>query len=583
MTLSSARTRTSLGITNTLLLTCWLALSAAATAAPGISLERLPGTDRIGRPLALVHAGDGSGRLFIATQTGTVLIHDGTQLFDRPFLDISGRITCCDSEQGLVGIAFHPRYSRNGEFFVSYVARNGDGVVSRFRVSSDPDRADAGSEEEILRIEQPFENHNVNQVIFGPDGMLYVGAGDGGSGGDPNDNGQSLGTLLGAILRIDVDRGNPYAVPSDNPFVDEAGAQDEIWAYGLRNPWRFTFDRRTGDLYIADVGQGEREEINFEPASSSGGRNYGWREMEGSICHIPSTGCDQSGKTLPVLEYNHNVGCSVTGGYRYRGPRTSTLPRFYLYGDFCEGKIWGGLRNGAGNWQSTQLLNTGLRISSFGEDEQGNLYVVDFRGGIHRIRGRNLFGSDFEAGNTRDWSRQQGRLGTVAPGLRGSLHALEVPVGSAQVRVLRSLQPQGEPTFTAGFDLNANRVGLAGEEIEIFRVVGDGTLLALTLDRQGRKYRVNLYARDGDQIRLIGRAKVKKAKTVTVGIEWTEATSAEAADGEALLLVKNRVRAAAFNLDNAGSRVAETRLGLPSGAAGTSGGSFLIDNYYSTP
>ncbi len=577
-----SRRRTLAAVT---LLAGLLAGVTGAAAVPGIKLEKLPGTDRLDRSLGLVHAGDGSGRVFIVLQNGRVFIHDGTKLTDRPFLDISGRVNCCSAERGLVGMAFHPDYADNGEFFVSYVAKNGDGVVSRFRVSNDPDRANAGSEREILRVEQPFDNHNVNQLVFGPDGMLYVGSGDGGSAGDPNDNGQNLSTLLGKILRIDVDRGNPYAIPPDNPFVGEPGARDEIWAWGVRNPWRFTFDRRTGDLYMGDVGQDDREEVNFEPAGSSGGRNYGWRTMEGSLCFNPPTGCDPAGLTLPILEYDHDVGCSVTGGYRYRGPAAPTLPRFYFYGDFCFGKIWGALRNGAGNWQSNLLLDTNLRLTSFGEDEAGNLYVVHFQGAVYRVVGRNLFASDFESGRTRDWSRRVGGLATAAPGLRGSAHALEVPVdGTATARFLRSLQPTGETTFAAGFDLNPNRVGLAGEEIEIFRADGDATLLALKLAKRGPRYRVNLYAREnGGELRFVGQAKIKKQRTVTVAIEWTQATSAEAADGEAILTINGKVKAAAFDLDNAGARVEETRIGLPAGAAGTGGGAFLIDNYFSTP
>jgi hypothetical protein len=562
----------------------WLAPGALTAA--GIELKRLPQTKSLDRALGLAHAGDGSGRLFIILQTGEIFIHDGTQRLSRPFLDVSDRIACCNNEQGLMSLAFHPSYVDNGELFITYVASNGDGVLSRFSVSGDPNRVDAGSEEVLLRVDQPFANHNLGQLAFAPDGLLYVGSGDGGSAGDPNGNGQDLGTLRGAILRLDVDSASPYAIPADNPFVGDANAQDEIWAYGLRNPWRFSFDRRTGDLFIGDVGQDDFEEVNFEPANSSGGRNFGWKAMEGSACFEPATDCDDGSMTLPIIEYSHDEGCSVTGGYRYRGPTTPTLPRFYIYGDFCQGKIWGALRNGAGRWQSNLLRTAKLRITSFGEDEEGNVYVIDFGGEVFQIVGRHLFASDFESGKTNDWSERSGRLETVSPGLRGSATALEVPAdGTSTARYLKSNEPSNETTFAAGFDLNVNQVGLGDEEIEIFRLVGDdGGVLVLTLDRPARKYRLNLYALENDgELRFVGRTKVKKAKTVTVGVEWTEATGAENADGEALLLVRGRVKARAFNLDNSGQRVEETLIGVPSGAAGTTSGAFLIDNYTSTP
>jgi hypothetical protein len=556
-----------------------------ALAAKAIALEQLPGTEILGRSLGITHAGDGSGRLFIVSQTGTIVIHDGEGVLDRPFLDISGRITCCDSERGLMSLAFHPDYPRNGELFVTYVGRNGDGVLSRFEVSGDPDRVDRGSEEVLLRVPQPFANHNLGQLAFGPDGMLYVGSGDGGSGGDPNGNGQDLGTLLGAILRIDVDSASPYAIPDDNPFLSEAGAQDEIWAYGLRNPWRFSFDRRNGNLFIGDVGQGEREEINFEPAGGPGGRNYGWKEMEGSICFEPPTGCGDGSMTLPVIEYDHGQGCSVTGGYRYRGPQVPSLPRFYVYGDFCEGTIWGARRNALGRWQSNELRDTDLLITSFGEDEAGNLYVAHFRGPIYRVVGQYLFASDFESGGTGDWSRRRGGLQTVSPGLRGSGRALAVPVdGSGRARFLRSNQPSAETTFVAGFDLDPNDADLGGQEIEIFRLFGVQTHLVLKLDRVGSKYRLGLYAREnGGELELVGRTKIGRSRTRAVRIEWTRATGSDAADGEAVLLIDGKVKAAAFDLRNDRLRVDQTRIGLPSGAAGTAGGSFLIDSYYSTP
>ncbi|MFQ5527607.1 MAG: PQQ-dependent sugar dehydrogenase, partial [Thermoanaerobaculia bacterium] len=282
----------------------WLLLTVISTgsvlAQPGIELvEVAAGFDR---PLGLVPPGDGSGRLFVVEQGGRIKILDrGTELAE-PFLDLSGSVSCCD-ERGLLGLAFHPDYASDGLFFVNYTDLAGDTVVSRFSVSSaDANRADTGSETGILSFDQPFGNHNGGHLAFGPDGYLYVSSGDGGSGGDPQNNGQSLDTLLGKILRVDVD-GSPVAIPPDNPFVNDPNARPEIWAYGLRNPWRFSFDRDTGDLFIGDVGQNAREEIDLQPGSSPGGENYGWRRMEGSRCFNPSSGCDNGELVLPIAEY----------------------------------------------------------------------------------------------------------------------------------------------------------------------------------------------------------------------------------------------------------------------------------------
>jgi glucose/arabinose dehydrogenase len=230
-------------------------------------------------------------------------------------------------------VAFHPNYVGNGFFYVSYTDAAGDSVIARYSVSADPNRADLASGVILLTITQPFSNHNGGQLQFGPDGYLYISIGDGGSGGDPQNNGQNLGNLLGKILRIDVASGFPFAVPADNPFVGVGGAREEIWSYGLRNPWRFSFDRLTGDLFIGDVGQSSWEEVDFQPAGSAGGENYGWRLMEGSSCFNPSTDCNNGTLTLPIREYDHTVGCSVTGGYRYRGSANFDLEGFYFYGD----------------------------------------------------------------------------------------------------------------------------------------------------------------------------------------------------------------------------------------------------------
>ncbi len=541
------------------------------------------------RPLGLAHAGDGSGRLFVVLQDGRVLIHDGGGLLAEPFLDLSSRVSCC-GERGLLGLAFHPDYAANGLFYVSYTAGNGDSVISRLSVSGDPDRADAGSEEELLRFAQPFGNHNGGHLAFGPDGFLYVASGDGGSGGDPQNNGQSLDTLLGKLLRIDVDGGFPYAVPPDNPFTGVAGARGEIWAYGLRNPWRFSFDRATGDLYVADVGQARREEVDFEPAGGDGGRNYGWRRMEGSACFDPATGCDDGTLTLPVVDYTHALGCSVTGGYRYRGPAAPTLPRFYVFGDFCSGRVWGARPNAAGAWLATQLLESGLTLSSFGEDEAGRLYAVHYAAGdgaVYRLLGRALFASGFDGGDATDWSRTRGAVRVVTPGLAGSSHALEVTVDGSRARsFVESRRPDREPTLLVRFDLKVQRVDLGGGEVEILRLGAARRHLRLLLGRQGGRYRVRLLARDGGGFREVGSTRVPANRRVRLAVEWSRATGPAAEDGQARLLKAGRVRAEVTDLAGAGQAIQWVRLGLPAGsrgaAAGT-GGAFLVDGFEITP
>jgi glucose/arabinose dehydrogenase len=337
-------------------------------------------------PVSITNAGD--ARLFITLQAGQVVIWDGTRILPQPFLDIRP-LVLNGGERGLLSIAFHPQYAQNGLFFVNYTNLQGHTVVARYRVSGDPNRADASSARQILFIEQPFANHNGGQLQFGPDGYLYVGMGDGGSGGDPGNRAQSLNTLLGKMLRIDVDADSdlvPYVIPGNNPFTQTPGALPEIWAVGLRNPWRFSFDRVTGDLWIADVGQGTTEEVDFQAATSIGGENYGWRRMEGSRCFNPSTNCNTGNLVLPVIEYGHNGGaCSVTGGYVYRGSRSPRLSGQYLYGDFCDGIIRAGTRQPDGRVTSRQLLDTNFFISTFGEDFLGEVYVADYAGAIYRI------------------------------------------------------------------------------------------------------------------------------------------------------------------------------------------------------
>ena len=358
---------------------------AQAPVLPGIDFELIaPGLDL---PVAITNAGDNSGRLFLTLQRGQIVIHNGAQLLDTPFLDIGSRVTCC-GERGLLSTAFHPDFAANGFFFVNYTNTGGDSVVSRFRVSGNPNIADASSEMILLTVQQPFSNHNGGQLQFGPDGYLYIGLGDGGSAGDPGDRAQSLNTLLGKILRIDVDQGSPYSVPANNPFVGTPGARPEIWAFGLRNPWRFSFDRETGDMFIGDVGQNSVEEVNFQQGSSNGGENYGWRRMEGSQCFNPSSGCMAASLTGPILEYSHTgSGCggSVSGGYRYRGAGAPQLRGIYFYADYCSGRLYAASANN-GVWTAEGPRQTSFSISSFGEDEAGEIYFTHHTGGaIYRI------------------------------------------------------------------------------------------------------------------------------------------------------------------------------------------------------
>jgi len=355
----------------------------------------------LARPVNISHAGDGSGRLFIIEQLGRIRILDGS-LKSVAFLDIEARVQSPESgggnEEGLLGLAFPPDYTTAGYFYVYYTNKDGNNVLSRFYLSADPDVADPDSEEQILLISHPtYGNHNGGQLAFGQDGMLYIGVGDGGGGGDPLGNAQDKLSLNGKLLRIDVDptaaatgdtnlsATSDYVIPADNPFVGDSDYLPEIWALGLRNPWRFSFDRLTGDLYIADVGQSLLEEINFQTANSLGGENYGWNIMEGDACYNTAS-CSTAGLTLPVHVYpNVTPECAVTGGFVYRGTEIPGLQGVYIFGDFCSGKIWG-LQHDGDSWDNQLLKNTGIRISSFGEDEEGNLYVADMvGGGIYRL------------------------------------------------------------------------------------------------------------------------------------------------------------------------------------------------------
>ncbi len=317
---------------------------------------------------------DGSGRLFVVEKIGHIHIIENGQLIQTPFLNIDDRVNDSSNEMGLLGLAFHPNYTQNGYFYLNYTGSGGDTFISRFQVSDDPNLANPSSEVNLLRINQPYPNHNGGTLQFGPDGFLYAGLGDGGAAGDPMGNGQSLGTLLGKILRLDVDSAEPYIVPADNPFGNE------IWAYGLRNPWRISFDTLTGDLYIGDVGQNQWEEIDYLPAGSPGGTNFGWNFREGN--HEFKEGDGPGDLVDPIVEYSHREGgCSVTGGYVYRG----SMPEWngiYLYGDYCSGYIWG-LINSDSGWREQLLFDMDINITSFGQDEAGEVYLVGDNGGVY--------------------------------------------------------------------------------------------------------------------------------------------------------------------------------------------------------
>jgi len=344
--------------------------------APTLALETVAGG--LSSPLDLTAPPGDQSRLFVAEQTGAIRIIENGMLLPLPFLDLSGVVSCC-GERGLLGIAFPPDYATTGRLFVSYTKRNGDSRIASFTVSAgDPNVADPGSEAVILEVSQPFGNHNGGGIVFGPDGMLYIGFGDGGSGGDPQGNGQDRTDLLGSILRIDVSGSAPYAIPADNPYAGHATFRQELWNYGLRNPWRFSFDRQTGDLYIGDVGQNRREEIDVQPAASAGGENYGWNTMEGLECYN-ATSCDQTDLVLPVLDYGHGGGaCSVTGGYVYRGSAIPALAGTYFYADYCAGWVNSFRWDGAAATEQIRwdALAPGDVITSFGQDADGELYVI---------------------------------------------------------------------------------------------------------------------------------------------------------------------------------------------------------------
>ena len=352
------------------------------------------------RPVLVTGSGDGSGRLFVVEQTGRVWVIAGGKRLPSPFLDLSGSIST-GGERGLLGLAFHPAFPTKPYVYVDFTDGAGDTRINRYSVGSDPNRIASGSGVRLLTIGQPYANHNGGNLAFGPDGFLYVGMGDGGSAGDPGDRAQDVASLLGKLLRIDVDHtssGKRYAIPATNPYVARTGL-DEIWARGLRNPWRWSFDRLTGDLWIGDVGQSRYEEVDrsLKPAAGFAGRgaNYGWDIAEGRACYEPATRCPMRTTEKPLVVYGHGVAgadnCSVTGGFVYRGAADPVLAGGYVFGDYCSGRIW--VVDGAAASPATPTLvrdataSPNLAISSFGEDDAGELYVTDLGGGrVYRIR-----------------------------------------------------------------------------------------------------------------------------------------------------------------------------------------------------
>ncbi|MBI4444730.1 MAG: PQQ-dependent sugar dehydrogenase [Acidobacteria bacterium] len=355
-----------------------------AFSAPAVRLA--PVVSGLVNPVYVTHSGDQTSRLFIVEQAGRILIHHNEVLLSPPFLDIRDKVNS-GGEKGLLGLAFHPDFRNNRRFFVNYTRLDGSQlrtIIAEYQASlSDANRAE-GTEKVLLEVNQPFSNHNGGHLAFGPDGFLYVALGDGGSGGDPQGNAQNLGALLGKILRIDVNESVPYAIPPNNPFARTAGARPEIWAYGLRNPWRFSFDKEGGRLFAADVGQNSWEEIDLIVR----GGNYGWNIMEGAHCFPSTTSCNRAGLILPISEYGRSEGISVTGGYVYRGTQNTELRGKYIFGDYGSGRIWALEQRPSGEWNRTELLRAGFPISSFGEDEAGEIYVADHSGAIFKMQMR---------------------------------------------------------------------------------------------------------------------------------------------------------------------------------------------------
>ncbi len=397
-----------------------LATAAAASAVPSApaaadiplppDLELVEVATGVSNPTVVTHAGDGSGRLFIVEQPGRIRVMDDGVLLAAPYLDITSIVNSSGFEQGLLGLAFDPGYATNGDFYVYYTRGDNATVLAHYNTNPPTSNTATSSGTVLWTQPQPASNHNAGQLAFGPDGFLYMSVGDGGIQGDPSDNAQNLETWLGKILRIDVNGAAAYSVPAGNPYVGVPNTLSEIWHSGLRNPWRFSFDRATGDMFIGDVGYSSWEEINHAPASSTGGENWGWRCYEGAH-PFNTTGCGPvTDYDMPILEYSHGAPsfpCSVTGGYRYRGPMAPSLDGAYLFGDYCTGEIWAGIEDQpSGSWFSILLdfpQNT-TSLRTFGEDEPGNVYVAaGSTVWVLREIG-SIFMDGFESGDTTAWS-----------------------------------------------------------------------------------------------------------------------------------------------------------------------------------
>ena len=461
-------------------LACPAGLAAQTSFLDDLVFERL--ATGVLRPVAITHAGDGSNRLFITLQDGQIVIYDGEKVLDPPFLDITSQVSYC-GERGLLSVAFHPDFNSNGFFYVDYTDRSehpGDVIISRFTVSEDPNIADPDSEKVILRVDQPHDTHNGGQLQFGPnDGFLHISVGDGGDHSLPVNPAREISSLFGAILRVDVDRGDPYEIPPTNPLFGQAGVRQEIWVYGLRNPWRFSFDRLTGDLFIGDVGNGRREEIDFQPANSLGLENYGWDVLEGSLCFDPFFNCDTFGLEAPILEYSHDIGCAVAAGYRYRGAAIPKLNGVYFYGDYCSGVLFAASDNND-QWTVLDTVETGFSITAFGEDEQGEICLTDYTGkAIYRITDQQsapkvtsfqprqavaggaqfdllILGSNFGAGVEVRW-RGEIRPSTVIDMNRLSVTVFEQDLaveGTVEVIVVNS-RLQGSVAAPFDFEINS--------------------------------------------------------------------------------------------------------------------------------
>jgi glucose/arabinose dehydrogenase len=360
--------------------------SGESTAPPTTtSVTLAPFVSGLHNPVDLQQPKDNSGRLFVAEQGGTIRVIANGAVVGTPFLDITSKVTF-GGEMGLLGLAFHPNFAQNHIFYIHYdrtVSGRRQSVLAQYHVSSDTNRADPASERILLTVDQPFDNHKGGQIAFGPDGFLYIGLGDGGSEGDPHGNGQNKNTLLGKVLRIDVNStsaGKQYAIPADNPFAG-GGGKPEVFAYGVRNPWRMSFDRTSGTLFAADVGGDRYEEVDIIQR----GNNYGWNIMEASHCLNPPTGCNTTGLTMPIAEYSHSEGEAIVGGYVYHGDKIPSLQNVYIFGDYITGKIWALTSDTSGAWTRTLLLDTGGNISSFGQDQSGEIYVIDLSGNIYQL------------------------------------------------------------------------------------------------------------------------------------------------------------------------------------------------------